>query len=95
MRGLRESALTARAHLSGRGRSLGSRYMDRKVEARPPALVERAIRLLLPPMNREHVLGDLAERHRIRRRLDQLERTTEIVTMPSQSHSSAAAVGVT
>jgi hypothetical protein len=32
-------------------------------------------------------------RRRIQRRLDQLERTTEIVAMPSQSHSSAAAIG--
>jgi hypothetical protein len=33
------------------------------VEARPPALIESAVRLLVPPIAREHVLGDLAERY--------------------------------
>ena len=61
--------------------------MDRKMEARPPALVERAVRLLLL------VFAQANGRRRIQRRLDQLERTTEIVAMPSQSHSSAAAIG--
>ena len=34
-----------------------------KLEARPPALVDAAIRLLIPPACREHVLGDLWERN--------------------------------
>ncbi len=33
------------------------------VEACPPALIELAVRLLVPPAAREHVLGDLAERY--------------------------------
>jgi hypothetical protein len=36
--------------------------MDRKMETRPPALVERLVRLLVPPIEREHVMGDLSER---------------------------------
>ena len=39
-----------------------------KLEARPPALVEAAIRLLIPPACREHVLGDLLERNTSPRR---------------------------
>jgi hypothetical protein len=34
-----------------------------KLEVRPPALVDAAIRLLIPPACREHVLGDLWERN--------------------------------
>ena len=34
-----------------------------KMEARPPALIEGAIRILIPPTCREHVLGDLSERY--------------------------------
>jgi len=34
-----------------------------RVEARPPALIEAAVRLLVPPAAREHVLGDLSERY--------------------------------
>ena len=33
------------------------------VEARPPALIESAVGLIVPPAAREHVLGDLAERY--------------------------------
>ena len=33
------------------------------LEAGPPALIESAVRLLVPPVAREHVLGDLAERY--------------------------------
>jgi hypothetical protein len=32
------------------------------METRPPALVERIVRLLVPPVEREHVMGDLSER---------------------------------
>jgi hypothetical protein len=34
-----------------------------KMEARPPALIEAAVRLLVPHAAREHVLGDLSERY--------------------------------
>jgi hypothetical protein len=34
-----------------------------KMEARPPALIEAAVRLLVPYAAREHVLGDLSERY--------------------------------
>ena len=33
------------------------------VEARPPALIESAVGLIVPPAAREHVLGDLFERY--------------------------------
>jgi hypothetical protein len=33
------------------------------METRPPALIESVVRLLVPPVAREHVLGDLAERY--------------------------------
>ena len=35
-----------------------------KMEARPPALMEAVVRLLIPQACREHVLGDLCERYR-------------------------------
>jgi hypothetical protein len=35
-----------------------------KVEARPPALIDRVVRFLIPPAAREAVLGDLWERYR-------------------------------
>ena len=38
-----------------------------KMEARPPALMQAVVRLLIPPACREHVLGDLCERYRSRR----------------------------
>ena len=39
--------------------------MDRPaLEARPPALIDGAVRLLIPPACREHILGDLWERYR-------------------------------
>jgi hypothetical protein len=34
-----------------------------RMEARPPALIESAVRLFVPPIAREHVLGDLSERY--------------------------------
>src|SRR5258705_13170497 len=34
-----------------------------KVEARPPALIDWTVRLLIPPASREAVLGDLWERY--------------------------------
>jgi hypothetical protein len=34
-----------------------------RMEARPPAVVESVVRLLVPPVAREHVLGDLSERY--------------------------------
>ena len=37
--------------------------MDRKMETRPPALIEEIVRVLTPPACREHVLGDLSERY--------------------------------
>jgi hypothetical protein len=37
--------------------------MEPKVEARPPALIDRAVRLLIPPASREAVVGDLWERY--------------------------------
>ncbi|HMN45652.1 MAG TPA: hypothetical protein PKE27_13790 [Povalibacter sp.] len=33
------------------------------MEARPPEVIERVVRLLTPPVCREHVLGDLSERY--------------------------------
>jgi len=42
---------------------MGGRSMDRKVEARPPKVIERVVQLLMPPASREHVLGDLSERY--------------------------------
>ncbi len=33
------------------------------METRPPVLIETVVRLLVPPVAREHVLGDLAERY--------------------------------
>lgn len=33
------------------------------MKTRPPALIESAVRLLVPPAAREHVLGDLSERY--------------------------------
>jgi hypothetical protein len=38
------------------------------MEAGPPALMQAVVRLLIPPACREHVLGDLCERYRSRRR---------------------------
>jgi hypothetical protein len=40
--------------------------MDRRppLEARPPALIDAAVRLLVPVPCREHVIGDLWERYR-------------------------------
>src|SRR5215208_1875377 len=40
--------------------------MDRRptLETRPPALIDRAVRLLVPVPCREHVIGDLWERYR-------------------------------
>jgi hypothetical protein len=35
----------------------------KKMEARPPALIDAIVRLLIPPACREHVLGDLWERY--------------------------------
>jgi hypothetical protein len=37
--------------------------MDRKVETRPPKVIERVVQLLMPPASGEHVLGDLSERY--------------------------------
>jgi len=31
---------------------------------RPPAVIESIVRLLVPPVSREHVMGDLSERYR-------------------------------
>ncbi|HMI96754.1 MAG TPA: hypothetical protein VK479_09605, partial [Micropepsaceae bacterium] len=33
------------------------------MESRPPALIDRAVRLLIPPASREAVVGDLWERY--------------------------------
>src|SRR5262245_33562935 len=37
--------------------------MERKMETRPPEIIERIVAWLIPPMSREHVLGDLSERY--------------------------------
>jgi hypothetical protein len=37
--------------------------MDRKMETRPPEVIERIVGWLVPPVCREHVLGDLSERY--------------------------------
>src|ERR1041384_7011861 len=33
------------------------------METRPPALIEKLVRALIPPASREHVVGDLNERY--------------------------------
>jgi hypothetical protein len=44
---------------------MGSRDMERQQEhSRPPELMEKIVRLLVPPATREHVMGDLSERYR-------------------------------
>src|SRR5687767_5367667 len=45
---------------------MGSDCMETRpptIETRPPALIEGLVRRLIPPACREHVLGDLWERH--------------------------------
>ena len=37
--------------------------MDRQMETRPPEVIERIVRVLVPPVSREHVIGDLSERY--------------------------------
>ena len=37
--------------------------MVERMETRPPALMTRLVRALIPPASREHVLGDLNERY--------------------------------
>jgi hypothetical protein len=37
--------------------------MDRKMETRPPEMMERIVRRLVPVVSREHVIGDLSERY--------------------------------
>jgi hypothetical protein len=37
--------------------------MDRQKQTRPPKVMERVVRLLVPPVSREHVVGDLSERY--------------------------------
>lgn len=48
------------------GEDLGGavRITKRQTHFRPPAVMERIVRLFIPPASREHVMGDLAERHR-------------------------------
>jgi hypothetical protein len=41
---------------------MGNCNMDWKMETRPPKIIEGLVRLLTPPVSREHVLGDLSER---------------------------------
>jgi hypothetical protein len=43
---------------------MGNGNMERQKQARPPELMERIVRLLVPPASREHVMGDLSERYR-------------------------------
>jgi hypothetical protein len=38
--------------------------MEQQMEARPPEILTRFVRVLVPPANREHVLGDLAEQYK-------------------------------
>jgi hypothetical protein len=47
------------------GEDLGGavRITWRRPRSRPPAVMECIVRLLVPPASREHVMGDLAERH--------------------------------
>jgi hypothetical protein len=65
------------------------------MEARPPELIERAVRLLVPAPAREHVLGDLAERYESPRQylgealrtlpfvlVSQIRRTSNIAAWP-------------
>src|SRR5688572_24076528 len=47
---------------------MGSSRMEQQMEARPPEILTRFIRVLVPPANREHVLGDLAEQYKSPRR---------------------------
>jgi hypothetical protein len=39
------------------------RITKRRTHSRPPPVLEAIVRLLIPPASREHVMGDLAERH--------------------------------
>ena len=43
---------------------MGNGDMERQKQSRPPELMERIVRLLVPPASREHVMGDLSERYR-------------------------------
>ena len=43
---------------------MGNGNMERQKQSRPPELMERIVRLLVPPASREHVMGDLSERYR-------------------------------